>query len=815
MVAGITALVTIQSLRASLDRGIGLQARELLGSDLLVSARQPFDGPSRETFAKLADAVSYETNFTTMLSFPGSGARLVQLRAVEGGFPFYGTVLTDPEGAWREISTSRHPVVLVEPALPVQFGRSTGDDILLGSAQLRIDGTVRQAAPRTGRFAGFAPDVYVNRTALDATGLLDRTSLANYHAHLRLPDGGAPAATAERLQTMAGERGWEIETPADRREQIGNVLDRFERFLSLIALFSLVLGAIGVAGAMQAQIRRRRTSIAVLRCLGLSSSGALAVYLAQAAALGLASTIAGTLLGTALHSGIVWWFRDELPLSLALWPPAIVVARSAAAGFLACIGFALLPLFAVRDIPPLAVLRNAPDGTTRRNRWRRIFPVGAALFALLVWLSLGGQTPLRHAFAFPVGLLVVFLLLALAGRALITATRSVPLLPGGYLLHQGLANLGRPQNQTLLFIVSLGLGVFLLSLTVLARAQVLRQIEATAAGTGPNLYLVDVQPDQTRGVEELLAADGLPVMENAPMVAMRLDSVNGRDVAELLAEDRVPAWVLRREFRSSYRDRLNPTERTIAGTWPPPAASVAPSPVPLSLETGMAEDLGVGLGDRIVVNVQGRKLETVIVHLREVDWSRLNLNFFMLFPPGTLEGAPGFNVFTTRVPEEVSSGRFQALLARGFPNVSAIDLRLILETVRNLLDRVAQAVQILSVFTLVAGTLIMAGIFLNGRDQRMHDAVLLRTLGASTRQLRAILGVEFGVLGALASAAGCSLALLAHAAVARFVFDAAPVFPWLHLGAVTMGALSLALLMGAWLSRGVCQSPPLTILRGD
>lgn len=204
-----------------------------------------------------------------------------------------------------------------------------------------------------------------------------------------------------------------------------------------------------------------------------------------------------------------------------------------------------------------------------------------------------------------------------------------------------MANLFRPQNQTLLFVVSLGLGVCLLTLTVLARAQVLRQIAVTESGTGPNLYLVDVQPDQADDLRGLLAERLLPVVESAPMVNMRLVSVKGTEVRQLRDEGRVPAWVLRREFRSSYRTTFNATEREIAGQWPP-APWQPDDPIPLSLETGMAADLNVGLGDRLVVDIQGRTLEAKIVHLREVDWSRLNLNFFMLFPPGVLEDAPAF-----------------------------------------------------------------------------------------------------------------------------------------------------------------------------
>jgi len=814
IVIGIAALVSVHALRASLEQGIALQARELLGSDLQISSRLPFDQAALAAFAAESTGADYEMNFTTMMTFPSGEARLVQLRLLGGQFPFYGKIETQPAGAWSALREQTSPVLFLEPALLDQFGVAIGDRVRLGEADLVISGTVLQAAPRTGRFAGFAPDVYANRAALEATGLLERTSLAGYHAHLQLPAGADPSRVGQGLAALFPQAHWEIETAESRRDQIGEVLNRFEQFLSLIALFSLVLGAIGVASAMHAQIRRRRPSIAILRCLGLSSRGALAVYFVQAAVLGILATVAGALLGVALHAGIVAWFREDLPVTLGLLPPAGVILRTASFGFLACLGFALLPLLQVSDIPPLAVLRDNSGGLGRLRLVLRALPVGLFLFALLTLLSVLGSTSLARGLAFPLGLAGVFLLLLLAGQLLILAARHGAKASPGYLTRQGLANLFRPQNQTLLFVVSLGLGVCLLTLTVLARAQILHQIAVTESGTGPNLYLVDVQPDQTGDVLALLAERQLPVMESAPMVNMRLASVNGTDVRQLRDEGRVPAWVLRREFRSSYRTTLNKSERAVAGQWPPTPWDPA-APVPLSLETGMAEDLNVGLGDRLVVNIQGRTLEAEIVHLREVDWSRLNLNFFLLFPPGVLEHAPGFHVVTTRLPEGTTSGRLQAALAEKFPNVSAIDLSLILATVRELLGRVGQAVQVLSAFTVAAGLFIMTGIFLNGREQRAHEAVLLRTLGASTRQLRTILCVEFGVLGFLAALTGSLLALGAHLLLARFAFSAEPVFPLDSIALILFGAAALSLLMGGLLSRGVCHAPPLSILRRE
>jgi len=815
IVIGVCALVTIHALRSSLETGVGNQARELLGSDLQIGARQSLDREAlASAFGDEVAAVDYETSFSTMLRFSGAeGARLVQVRVSSGEYPFYGGVETDPPASWERMA-GEEPALFLETALLEQFGAEVGDRVILGEAEVPITGRVTKPAPRIGRFAGFAPDAYINPAALEASRLLDRTSLTRYYAHLLLNDGVDPDDLSKRLREGFPEAGLRFETPESRREQLGEILDRFERFLSLIALFSLVLGAIGVASAMQAQVRRREESIAILRCLGAPHRAAFAIYLVQASVLGFVGTALGAVIAVTIHAGIVGFFQQALPVPLGLLPDPGVVVRTSAVGFIACIGFALLPLRRIRDIAPLAVLRGAADASVRSRRILRSVPIIVFLFAVLTTLAVLGSAGIWRGILLSLGFAVVFLLLAATGGLLIRLARRIARGPVGYLSRQGISNLFRPNNQTLLFVVSLGLGVFLLSLTLLLRALLLDQIAVAESGGGPNVFLVDVQVDQVGGVRSLLREQDLPVLESAPMVTMRLSAINGVGAAELRRRNAVPSWVLRREFRSSYRNELNATETGVAGAWPPEEWDGG-EPVPLSLETGMAEDLSVGLGDRMMIDVQGLPLETEVVHLREVDWSRFNLNFFMLFPNGVLEDAPGFHVVTSRIPDERTSGELQAAVASSFQNVSVIDLTAVLETVRGLLGRIAQAVQVLSLFTVGAGLCILVGIFLNGREQRTHEAVLLRTLGATSRQLRTIFRIEFGVLGLLAAVAGVGLAVLAYYPLATFAFSLTPVFPVAALVGLLVGSCLLSVAMGSWLSRGITHAPPLAVLRRE
>ncbi|MGV3533424.1 MAG: ABC transporter permease, partial [Chthoniobacteraceae bacterium] len=477
-------------------------------------------------------------------------------------------------------------------------------------------------------------------------------------------------------------------------------------------------------------------------------------------------------------------------------------------------GFALVPLLRVRRVAPSATLRDGISEETSRWAWLRPWPVYLLLIALLVSLAVLNSANWKRAFSMTGGLLVAFVMLAATAKALAWTARKSIRASWPYLLRQGLSNLYRPRNQTLLFLLSLGLGTFLLLTILLTRNLLLDRLAVQDFATSPNLYLVDVQPDQVDGVAQIVTDTGLTVLESAPMITMRIKSVKGVPIREIRRTTDTPRWVLQREYRSTYRDKLTKSETLIAGE----LATTAEDPlgtVPVSLEEEIAGDLDVKLGDEIVLDVQGVPITAKVTSIRKVDWSQFNLNFFMVFPPGVLEGAPGFHVLTTRVPDGSSSGELQRKLVQEFTNVSAIDLTLILETVRNILSKVELVVQILASFTLVAGLLILTGTLLNGRDQRVKESVLLRTLGASGGQVRWIFIIEYAALGGLSALSGVVLAAGANAALAIFLFEGSPWPDPVLLGTALVGSSVLAVVAGLMLSRGVCTHPPLEILRSN
>jgi len=807
IVSGISALVAIHSLKASVQTGIASQAKELLGADLQISSKQPFSEADLAKLTPLASQISKETTFPSMVRFlPGGGARLMQLRGIDGGYPFYGAAETRPADAWKRLQSE--PGILVEQTILDQYGAKIGDEAEVGKVRLKILGVVEKGPPRSSRFSGFAPEAYIRLSDMEHSGLLGTNSLASYQLQFYQLKDGIPAKMMEsNIRNTFKETTWGIDTPEERQESLGKALEYFQQFLGIIAMASLALGAIGVAGAVHAHITRRVPTVAILRCLGCPGHVASAIYFAQAGALGLLGALLGAGLGIALQMGVLLIFKDSLPVSVAPTPEWKIVAQTTAAGFAVCCGFALIPLLKIRRIPPAATLRGGASLTGSRLL---AIPVYLMLAGLLAWVALSNDPNWMRALGLLAGLVVAFGILTAVARALMALTRRIVRPSWPYLLRQGMSNIHRPGNQTLLFLLSLGLGTFLLVTILLAGSLLNQRLQLGETGVSPNLYLVDVQPDQLAGVTDIIQKQNLPVLESSPMVTMRIQAIRGVPVKD--ARD-VPRWVLRREFRSTYRAAMNSTEKLKAGKWETSVADPG-GPVPLSLEEKIAADLRVSVGDEITLDVQGVPVNAKITSIREVDWSRFNLNFFMVFPPGVLEGAPGFHVVTTRTPNPAASGELQRLLVQDFPNVSAIDLSQILEKVRDILSKISLVVSVLAGFTVLAGLPILIGTLLNSRDVRLRESVLLRTLGASARQVRTILTIEYATLGLLSAFTGVLLASAANAALAIKVFEASPIPPLSLLGIAFGTAAGISVLGGLTLSRGVCNHPPLEILRG-
>jgi putative ABC transport system permease protein len=820
---GVAALVAINSFTDNLRRSVQEQARALLGADLSVSSRSPLPLSAEallDTLVREGAELSRVTSFGGMAYVPRTdGTRLVQVAAVDGAFPFYGEVRTEPAAAYAELQGGRH--VVVDPALLAALNARVGDSLALGEGRFRITGLVVSAPGNTGFRAALGPRIYIPARYLRDTQLLGFGARAEYEAFLKLPAAVSPEAIADRVGPRLRAERIRVRTVTEDQENLNQSLSRLTGYLGLVALIALLLGGVGVASAIVVFIRQRMESIAVLRCLGAGGGKVFAIYGTEAALMGLAGSLLGAAAGAALQAILPGLLAGLLPVDVRIALSWRAVLLGIGMGMWVALVFALLPLLAVRRVPPLAVLRRPFEAERApRDRWR--WAALAALAASTVALAAIQVGSWRQGAIFAGAVGVTLLLLWAAAWALTRAARRW--LPPGwpYLWRQGLSNLHRPSNQTATVVLAIGFGAFLLGTLLLVQSNLLRQMRLTGGPERPNLVLFDIQPDQRAEVERLLSEARLPSQAPVPIVPMRIASVKGTPVSRILGdtagagEDGPPgAWAFRREYRSTYRDTLVGSERLVAGRWWEGERARRDSPVAISMETEVAGELGVTVGDTVVWDVQGVPMPSVVTSLRDVEWARFEPNFFVVFEPGALEDAPQTLLTLTRIGSPEARGAFQRRLAERLPNVTTLDLTALQETLEGLLQRIVMAIRFMALFTLATGAIVLVGALATSRFQRIREGALLRTLGATSGQLFRIVLAEYVALGLMAASVAAILASVAAWALARWLFEGQFVLPALPLAALTLGVVGLTVVVGLLNSRDVIRRRPLEVLRGE
>lgn len=815
IVLGIAALVGIASIGDNLQRTVEQQTKTLLGADVTVTSRVEFTPETLAFLEALGGGLAREESLRSMVTFPtrGEQRRLVQVRAITGPFPFYGELVTAPTDAMAKVRTGRF--VLLEETIMVQFGVQPGDEARIGAATFTVAGALQKIPGESAAVAMFSPRVYLSRESFVAAGLQGRDTFTTHRVHLKLRPGRDPELLVKEMREKFRGQRLQFATVEQRKRDLGENLDNVYSFLSLVGFVALFLGAVGVASAMHVYVRQKIGTVAVLRCLGATARASFTIYLLQGLALGALGAVLGALLGVGVQMVLPAVLKDFLPFDVELFISWPAVLRGAFAGLVICVLFTLLPLLAVRRVSPLLAIRSAQGESTTPDPWRKWIYAGIGLAILGFAILQAGDWRTGGGFALMLG--VAFGVLALLARLIIwAAKRFVPRRALPYVARQGVANLHRPNNRTVLLLLSLGLGTFLMLTLVLTRVTLLAKIRGIGEGARPNLMFFDVQEDQIGRLRELAQQNGTPLLAHAPMVTMRLAGLKGRTVEEWLKDDsaHLPGWALRREYRSTYRAELSDTERLIAGEF---IGRVEPgvARVPVSVEEGLAKDLQLKLGDELVFDVQGVPLTVYLASLRQVEWQRMQPNFFVVFPEGVLEPAPKTFIAAVRAETPAASAELQREVGRELPSISAIDLALILQTFDSIFAKAAFVISFMSLFTVITGVIVLAGAILTGRYQRIRETVLLRTLGATRRQLRQIQLVEYAVLGVLAALTGGVLAVTANALLAKFVFKAPFVFSPGVLALSVAGAVLVTLLTGLLANRGITRHPPLEVLRQE
>ena len=815
---GVAALVAVDSYSSDVVRSIHIQARSLLGADLSVSAHRPLPPAVDSMLDSLRARGAADTRVTTFSSMAlaggGGGTRLVQVRAMGPGAPYYGVMQTSPDDKWRDLQNG--PFAIVDTALLISLDARIGDTLSLGYARFTILATLRNVPGDVGIAAALGPRVYIPDRYLDATRLLTFGSRADYEALVRLPATIDPDALTKAHRELFDTLQVRARSVADTERSLTRSIEQLGRFLGLVGLIALLLGGTGVASAMRAYMAEKIDTIAVLRCLGASGAQVFAVYVLEAAGLGLAGAAMGVVLGVAAQMALPHVLGAFVPVDVTPRIEWMPVLGGLALGTWVGALFALGPVLGVRNVTPLQVLRRDADDASQRAS-RSMWRDPARLAAAAVLVASVVAVCMARAESAVIGLWMSAVIGAAIGATWLAAVlctrgaRRLSSIPSRFIVRHGIANLDRPGNQTRPVVLALGFGAFLLGTLALVQGNLLRELASTADASAANLAFFDVQTDQASPLDTLLRSRDLPVLARVPIVPMRIAALDAR--RQIKRANERPSWAIRREYRSSYRDSIAPSEHLVAGRWWTHDGPDRDGVYEISLEQSLAEELGVVLGDSITWDVQGVRIRSRVTSLREVQWTRFEPNFFVVFQPAALREAPQSYVLLTRVHDGAARAQLQRDAVQRFPNVSTIDLSLIENAVGKILDRVSLAVRFMALFSVVTGVLVLVSAIAASRRQRVREGVLLKTLGATRAQIARMLFTEYALLGAIGSAAGILLAIGGAWAAMHFVFDAPFRVALPPLAVVVAATMLLTIAIGLFAARDVFAETPMAALR--
>ncbi|MBS1188976.1 MAG: putative ABC-type transport system involved in lysophospholipase biosynthesis, permease component [Rhodocyclaceae bacterium] len=801
LVVAVAATTAVSFFADRIRQGLERESHQLLGADLLLIADHPWSADIiREAAAQGLRRA--ETRLFPSMVLANGQAQLADVKAVSPDYPLRGTLHTAPSLGVPGVPASGGPArgaVWLDERLTTALGAKDGDRVSLGKTSLRVAAVLTLEPDRGINFFSVAPRLMMNLEDLPATGLLQVGSRVSY----RLLVTGEPAAVEDFRSWIAPRlgRGERIEDARNARPEIRTALERAQKFLGLATLLTVVLAAVAVALAARRYMQRHLDACAVMRCLGATQDGLVRLHVGLFVMLSVLAAGIGCLAGYAAHFGLHAWLASLLatPLPAPSWLP---VGQGGAVAAVLLFGFALPPLFQLRRVPTLRVLRRelGPPQPTFLGG----YGLGLGfLVALMYWMAGDIRLGTYAVGGFALALLV-FVLAARGAVRSLGAIRGA----GRFGWRQGLANLERHAWASTVQIVALALGIMAMLLLTVTRTELLAAWQRSTPPDAPNRFVINIQPDQVDAVGRVLAAGGVAA-ELAPMVRGRLVSIDGRPVSAAdYSEDEQAQRLIEREFNLSWRAGLPTGNRVVAGRWF--GKSDAGKGV-ASVEEGLAKTLGIRVGDRLEFVIGGQPSTVEVVGLRKLDWDSMRVNFFVLTPPGVLEGFPASYITSFHLPAG-SADLTHRLVAR-FPNLTVIDVAAILRQLQAIMAQVASAVQFVFLFTLAAGAIVLYAALVTAFDERRYELSIMRALGARRAQLRQALFTELAMVGALAGLIAAVGASVVGEVVARKAFQLdIPFDPWvLPLATAASALLSVAV---GWLGMTrLLRAPPLLALR--
>ncbi|HEX8332690.1 MAG TPA: FtsX-like permease family protein [Segetibacter sp.] len=821
IILGIAVLVAIYSLGDNLKENIDKQAAEILGADLQLSTSRPLSTSMEGMIDSLGDRRSEERSFASMVYFiKNGGSRLVQIRALQGEFPYYGKLETTPSEAGKIFRSQQQ--ALVDQSIMMQFGAQVGDSIKVGEVVFAIAGSLLKAPGQTGLTASVSPAVFIPFQYLEKTGLSQKGSRINFRYYFKYDKPADIKEVVKLIGPRLDAEDVNYESVETQKEDTGRSFSDMTQFLSLVGFIALLLGCIGVASAIHIYVKEKINAIAILRCLGLQASQAFIIFLIQITSIGVIGSLIGVVLGVIIQQFFPLIIKDFLPIEITTTLSWSAILQGLALGIIISILFALLPLISVRKISPLNALRISFE-PTKLVRDPLKWMVYLLIVLFIFCFTFLQMKDLKEATIFTASILVAFLVLIGIASLMMWLVRRFFPSSLSYVWRQGLANLFRPNNQTVILVVSIGLGTAFICTLLFIQAILLNRVTLSTSANQPNIVLFDIQTSQKEEIKNISKQHGLTKTEMVPIVNMRLEKWNDRRADETFEQSArryfkdsskpVNRTIFSREYRVTFRDTLTPSEKITKGLWR--GVPDANGNVYISLEQEFARRNKIKLGDTMVFNIQGFMAQTLVGSFREVNWSGIQTNFLVVFPKGVLEEAPQFHVLLTHVPTQKAAANFQRVIVQRFPNVSIIDLGLVLSVLDDIFNKIGFVIKFMAGFSIITGLVVLIASVLISKYQRLQESVLLRTLGASRKQIFAISALEYFFLGAIAAATGILLALGGSWALAKYSFKTEFSPQWIYVIVIFFSVPLITMIIGLVNSRGLLTKPPLEILRQE
>ncbi len=810
---GVGAICAILSFSRAVEEGLRADARELMGGDVAVSLLYREPSPDQLAYLRQQGRLARWVDARSMArpeKADGTTA-LVQLKAVDAAYPLYGQVELRGGGSLADALAKRDGMwgAVVEEAALRRMHIALGDVVKVGQVALQVRAVIaREPDSGVNAFASLGPRLMMSFDALAESQLVQPGSLLTWEYRLELPPGASDVATARTIEQRFPEAGWRVRDLGDAGGGLRFWLDRLTEFISLIGLAALLVGGVGVGNAVSSFLAGRRRTIATLKCMGASQRLVFAVYFLQLAALSLLGVVVGVAIGAALPFLAQSLIADLLPVKarIALYLQPLLV--SAGFGLLVSLLFTLLPLMRARSVSAATLMRGAVVERLRLG-WLELASVGGVAIVLAGFTVLtSGSRPIAAYFV--IGAIASFIAFPLLARGLMWAAARAGK-PRFAALRLALANLYRPGSPAPIVMLSLGLGLTVLVATALIEGNLRAQITQRIPKDAPAFFLVDIQSSQMPAVDQAIAAvPGAGDVDAVPSLRGRIVKIGGRPVAEV----KIPAgarWAVDSDRGVTYADAQPSGAHLVEGQWWPPGYH---GPQLVSFDAALAHEFGLGLGDTITVNVLGRDIDARIASLRRIDWQTLAINFVMVFSPGLLDRAPHTFLATVKASPQAEEAIFKSLTDK-FPNVTVVSVRDAIQTASDVLGNIGLATQLIGLLSILAGVMVLAGAMLATQRRRIHEAVVMKVLGATRARIAGIFALEFAALGLATALAALGAGTLAAYLVVHGLMSLQWTFLPTVAIAVALGAMALTLTFGLAGTLAALRQRPLALLRNE